>query len=379
MNSLVARKKIYSEDIARDDMLAEALVKAKLVYVHSIYQAEKILLTYSFLADKIVTDLHGLVPEELEKMDEAENAKRLARVEKDVFQSGKIFVAVSQAMVDYYKTKYSNAKNVKWIILPIFSSSSKTIDVNKRNQVIYAGGAQPWQNVELMVQAVNKKYQDYEFVLLTHEPGKFRRISQKAKIRTLIKSVSSKEIVDYYKKSSLGFVLRDDSPINRVSCPTKLIEYLAHGVVPIVKSPELGDFNRLGYAYFKIDRFINKKISEEEIRKAAEKNKAIFGEFQKIIELGIKELNGLLDRKSARVDVEELLVNLIRAGANLENAKKEIIRIKQTAEYYELRSAQQEEITEHYHKALNDILQSRKWRVINLATSPLRHMRFIKK
>ena len=51
-------------------------------------------------------------------------------------------------------------------------------------------------------------------------------------------------------------MLRDDSPVNRVSCPTKLVEYLSFGLIPVVRSPHLGDFHRLGYAY----------VTEEELK-----------------------------------------------------------------------------------------------------------------
>ena len=46
-----------------------------------------------------------------------------------------------------------------------------------------------------------------------------------------------------------GLVLRDDSAVNRVACPTKLAEYLYFGLIPVVRSPRLGDFEELGYAY----------------------------------------------------------------------------------------------------------------------------------
>ena len=60
---------------------------------------------------------------------------------------------------------------------------------------------------------------------------------------------SKQQLKDDYAGTDFGMVLRDDHVVNRVSCPTKLFDYLCHGVVPIVRSPLLGDFEEYGYSY----------------------------------------------------------------------------------------------------------------------------------
>jgi len=39
-----------------------------------------------------------------------------------------------------------------------------------------------------------------------------------------------------------------------VACPTKLIEYMLNGIIPIVLNPYIGDFKELGYSYISLER-----------------------------------------------------------------------------------------------------------------------------
>ena len=63
------------------------------------------------------------------------------------------------------------------------------------------------------------------------------------------------ELPAAYQRADFGLVLRDDSAVNRVSCPTKLVEYLLFGLIPVVRSPRLGDFHEMDFAYITEDEF----------------------------------------------------------------------------------------------------------------------------
>ena len=71
--------------------------------------------------------------------------------------------------------------------------------------------------------------------------------------RIELKSVAPEELAEYYESAHYGFILRDDNVINTVANPTKMIEYLQYGIVPIVKSPNIGDFATYGYDYITYD------------------------------------------------------------------------------------------------------------------------------
>lgn len=56
--------------------------------------------------------------------------------------------------------------------------------------------------------------------------------------------------------------MRDPVLLNQVACPTKLVEYLYWGVVPIVSTPSIGDFAELGFAYVLLDDFCVRRLSD---------------------------------------------------------------------------------------------------------------------
>lgn len=94
---------------------------------------------------------------------------------------------------------------------------------------------------------------------LTGKPNYFKEPLEKIGIHEnnsiSIKSVSPLELESYYKESHYGFILRDDILVNRVACPTKLIEYLGYGINPIILSEKIGDFEDFGYEHIRLDQF----------------------------------------------------------------------------------------------------------------------------
>ena len=51
--------------------------------------------------------------------------------------------------------------------------------------------------------------------------------------------------------------MRDDIVLNRVAAPTKLIEYLSYGLIPIVKTINIGDSVKMGYEYILYNEDLN--------------------------------------------------------------------------------------------------------------------------
>jgi hypothetical protein len=63
-----------------------------------------------------------------------------------------------------------------------------------------------------------------------------------------------------YRTCHYGMILRDDIVVNNVACPTKLVEYLQYGIVPVCKSEKIGDFAELGMHYVKHTEFVAKSL-----------------------------------------------------------------------------------------------------------------------
>lgn len=279
----------YSEDYD-DSELAKLIIEADIIYVHSMYNAEKIATCYELYGHKIITDLHGVVPEEEEYADNQEGFRVMSSVESTALKHGKYFVSVTHAMTKHFHTKYPDSKRAKWIVLPIHGEYDVHNNDSLKNphQIIYAGGGQPWQNTNLMVDAVNS-LPSYEFTILTHDPGAFIGIEHKKNSNVRILSVKAGHVAEYYKTASMGFILRTDTTVNNVACPTKLIEYLACGVVPVVSSENIGDFKRFGYRYLTIEN-LKTSPSRNFLTSAREENFKVYRKIKKTSADGIRQL-----------------------------------------------------------------------------------------
>ncbi len=66
-------------------------------------------------------------------------------------------------------------------------------------------------------------------------------------------SVPPEELAAKLSQFEFGLILREDSIVNQVSSPTKMAEYLSHGVIPIVDSPAIGDYPTFGYQFVRLD------------------------------------------------------------------------------------------------------------------------------
>ncbi|HBZ9267134.1 TPA: glycosyl transferase family 2, partial [Citrobacter freundii] len=178
------------------------------------------------------------------------------------------------------------------IVLPIFEKTKIQIDHSKWNrnvfEFIYAGGMQAWQNIDLMIEESAKIFNKnikLNFFFPQNLISEFKkRCSTHLESRTIIvDSLPKEDVIKVMARCHLGFVLRDDIIVNRVACPTKLIEYLECGVVPIVKSPDIGDFHILGYSYIKAEE-LNNVLSMDDLRAKVENNYKVLADFQTLTE-----------------------------------------------------------------------------------------------
>lgn len=360
-------EKYYSDDLSKED-LVRYLVKADLVYVHSVYKSVEILPYYEDIGYKIITDLHGVVPEEELMMGNEDAADRMRLVEANVFKYGAYFVTVTEAMQKYYAKKYKIASSKVWIKLPIFNlrkGTIKKVNSEPRDGVVYAGGAQKWQNVRLMTQTVQATKENYNFYFLTQDTDSFKELKEINK-NVEVKTVAPDDVYQYYYKCIFGFILRDNSIVNKVACPTKLIEYLATGVVPIVKYPTIGDFKKMGYKYITYQEFIDNKLSNEKYLEYATANYLVVKQLKKMQLEGIEKLKKLLTiirNEQSHTNENEILnklklrlqIVLLQEELNIKN--EELVLVKDKADYYET----------ELHKVVN----SKKWKALATLSKPL--------
>ncbi len=241
--------------------------KASKVYIHSIYN---VLPNFPYIAafnKHFVLDLHGVVPEENELVGLNFRASIFNRCERLIFaKNDTTIITVTDTMREYYKKKYpwSKVKFIKYTIFP--NNLSQYVDgedlKNSKVHIVYSGNLQKWQNIDLMLETMEKMKgnRNYVFHLLTGEPQQLERLvaermgySEQISIRSLPPS----QLAEVYCECHYGFVLREDIVVNNVACPTKIIEYMNYGIIPIVLSDNIGDFGSYGYERVNVQNVSN--------------------------------------------------------------------------------------------------------------------------
>lgn len=244
------------------------LRNSEFIYCHSLYNFITLILFLPFIKTKIVLDVHGVVPEELKMSGNIFKSFIYSCCEIIAFKKIKTAICVTNSMIQYYKSKYSNFKG-KFINFSIFPDTIKSFNshhlesrvepcLNEKVVIIYSGNSQKWQNVDLMFNSIRNGCENYEYIILTGEPLIFNKLLEQyclSKFDIKVRSVLPQELASYYQRAHYGFILRDDSIVNKVANPTKLIEYMSYGIMPIVLNENIGDFLQYKYEYLKLDHF----------------------------------------------------------------------------------------------------------------------------
>lgn len=264
---------VYVNWLIHFAFISKMVKSADYIYVHSLYNF-KFLIGTPLKGKNITLDLHGSVPEELEFYGKRFKSLLYNEVEKIAYKHVTNLISVSHAMVDYYKMKRKLNDRIKCVIKPIYPINSisepktedvdslrKSLNINDSNVVfVYSGNLQKWQNFELMIQCIKTMSNpDYRFIIMTQEVERANEIVSKLpnSDSIVVKSVLPKDLSLYYSIAHYGFILRDDIVLNRVAAPTKLIEYLSYGLIPIVKTINIGDSVKMGYEYISYNDDLN--------------------------------------------------------------------------------------------------------------------------
>ncbi|WP_353182884.1 hypothetical protein [Parapedobacter lycopersici] len=250
-------------------LILKQLRSAQTIYIHSVINLLPILPLFPFLRKKtfVILDAHGVVPEEQQLAGRRFKSFLYALVERMAIIRVNLVLVVTEAMETYLRKKYpqSSPTYVRYGIFPAHLDPSmpltpgESITDDGLVRVIYSGNLQSWQNIDLMIQLI-KTNQDnrIRYDILTGEPivMKKRLAAEGVALHNVhVQTVTPSELGDYYRAAHYGIVLRDDIPVNRVACPTKLVEYLYYGMIPIVKSVHIGDFAAMGYEYLAYESF----------------------------------------------------------------------------------------------------------------------------
>lgn len=259
--------------------LLKILRSAPTIYVHSVINLLPILPLLPLLnkAVFVVLDAHGIVPEEQQLAGRFVKSNLYALAERMIFRRANLVLVVTHAMEAHFRRKYpqSAPTYVQYGILPAHLDPDRQprlaegAAADGMLRVVYSGNLQSWQNIDLMVRLIKANQEGrIRYDILTGEPDAMKRLLAAADITSPnvhVQTVAPQELSRFYEAAHYGVILRDDIPVNRVACPTKLVEYLYYGMIPIVKSAHIGDFAALGYEYLTYEAF----SADVEMRKSA--------------------------------------------------------------------------------------------------------------
>lgn len=156
----------------------------------------------------------------------------------------KIFL-VSNAMLRHYEEKYSINLVHKSFIMACSNEEihpeAFTVEGKYSRPVFtYAGSLVSYQCIDQMLSAYDKArsvFSDARLLFFTNEVEEAeRRIGGMGLKGVTVDNKPQDQLWKYVAEAKYGFVLREDSVINRVATPTKISTYLANGVIPIYGS-----------------------------------------------------------------------------------------------------------------------------------------------
>lgn len=150
---------------------------------------------------------------------------------------------VSSYQKDYITSKF-HVESPKHFIMPCFN---ETINPNvfftpgkyEKNTFCYVGSTvDVWQNFENIIEIykhIESTHHDCLFKIITPNESETHKLVSKHQLKNvIIKSVTQDQVSDEIADCKFGFLLRKDHIVNNVSTPTKLSNYLANGIIPIV-------------------------------------------------------------------------------------------------------------------------------------------------
>ncbi len=211
---------------------------------------------------RVIFDCHGTEPDEYYLYHRNFKGYLWSRIlkyfEKRVINRCDILLTVSTAQYEKWnpKKKYKH----KHFVLPMLPAEHFLNDKSHRDEVrkklnienntkvyVYSGGNQKWQMSEYML-SVYKKIEetciDTMLLILSHDVMEFKKLIQIKQIKNVkVVSVGYNEMPAYLDACDFGFCLRENSIVNLVASPTKVLEYLTRNVKPIL-TKYVGDYSQ---------------------------------------------------------------------------------------------------------------------------------------
>lgn len=277
------------------------VLRCRIIYFHSILRMNDSKFGYFLKLPLIVKvlDVHGVVPEEFRYHNDSFRARFYEFYERLAMKKCDYIIVVSAAMRSHLLNKYGKLIRGKQIVFPIFPQLIPAADhcrpyIENKPVVVYAGGLHKWQQVQKMIDAINatnefclhKFYCPNSEIFLAMLPETLRNNPY-----LVVESKTHRDLLAIYPQCHYGFILREDDVVNHAACPTKMVEYIAMGIIPIVDCADIGDFNSMGLQFVRLRNFLAGNLPDEETRnQMAQVNFTIFARLRKLHLSGAENL-----------------------------------------------------------------------------------------
>lgn len=213
---------------------------------------------------KVCFDGRGAIAAEWEEYDVVQDQalkNQIAKLEKEVVLQSDFRIGVSNALVQYWKERFSYSSD-KHVVIPCTLSTnfktrlpSKEKILNNRQELgysvddvilVYAGSTAGWQSFNLLQEFLSpllKSNRDIKVLFLSKEDKNNTLLKESFPDQVNVQWVGSDEVNNFLTIADYGMLLREESLTNRVASPTKFAEYLISGL-PVLISQNLGDYSQ---------------------------------------------------------------------------------------------------------------------------------------
>lgn len=195
---------------------------------------------------------YNVVPDEKVKQE-------IASLEKKVVLESDFRLAVSEALVSYWKNNFGYAGE-KHIVVPCTLNSrshhafppEETIRAARQKRgfseddivIVYSGSGAGWQSLQQLGEKLEPLFRANEklklLLLLRTIPAGFS-LAAAFPDRVQCDWLPAEEVIAVMAACDYGWLVRENSVTNHVASPVKFAEYLSAGLRVII-SPELGDY-----------------------------------------------------------------------------------------------------------------------------------------
>ncbi len=205
---------------------------------------------------KIVVWFQGIEPEESFMRNGSKFRELiLSAIEKMVLKNSSFSFFVSREMKKHFEAKYKIAiEENRCYCMPCLNTSihKETFFVPQKyskNTFAYVGSLEVWQRFEYTVEQyckIEKELNgDSRLYVFTKEKEKAELILNSHNCKNYTIDFAPNDLLPLkLSKIKYGFILRENTAVNRVATPTKISTYLSCGLIPIF-SECLEDFNNI--------------------------------------------------------------------------------------------------------------------------------------